>query len=89
MILDKEIIQKTYVYSSKNITGEEIQWIDSEDWYRINHIERKVKYPTSVLNTMTEGMTEDFFWAWYDYEEDNEADKFNPDKDWNLIFPIP
>lgn len=89
MILDKEIIQKTYVYSSKNITGDEIRWIDSEDWYRINYIERKVKYPTSVSNTMTEGMTEDFFGAWYDNEEDNEADKFNPDKDWNLIFPIP
>lgn len=89
MILDEEIIQKTYVYSKENITGDEIPWIDSEDWYRINYIERKVKYPTSVMNTMTEGMTEDFFGAWCDSEEDNIEYKFNPDKNWNLIFPIP
>lgn len=89
MILDEEIIQKTYVYSKINVTGDEIQWIDSEDWYRINYIERKVKYPTSVMNTMTEGMTEDFFGAWCNSEEDNDEDNFNPDKDWNIIFPIP
>ena len=38
--------------------------------------------------TMTEGMTEDFFGAWYNFE-DTDDDSFNPDMDWNRIFPIP
>ncbi len=89
MELDQEVVKKIFSYDRGKETGDIIQWVDPEDWYRVNYIERKVKYPTSVLFTMTEGMTEDFFGAWCDREEDGDDENFNPDKNWNLIFPIP
>lgn len=89
MKLDQDVINKIFSYRRTEETGEIIQWVDSEDWYRIDYIRRKVKYPTSVLGTMTEGMTEDFFGAWCNQDENGDNNNFNPDKNWTLIFPIP
>lgn len=88
MSFDVDIIKNLFEYNTVKITGKEICWVDEEDYYRVGYIERKVKYPTSLISTITEGMTEDFFGAWYNHKENNE-DEFNPDIDWNLIFPIP
>lgn len=63
--------------------------VDHEDWYRVDYINRKQLYPSSVFLTMTEGMTEDFFGAWYPLDQELEDGQFNPDKDWNIIFNIP
>ncbi|MVX62403.1 hypothetical protein GKZ28_01640 [Clostridium chromiireducens] len=87
-VLDSDIISKLFTYKKKTEKNkEEILWIDREDWYRVDYIKRKVKYPCSILFTMTEGMTEDFFGAWY--REFCIEEGFNPDKGWNIIFPIP
>ncbi len=83
-----EKLQNLYSYDVLQITGEELCWVDTDDWYRADYIQRKIKHPTSIKFTMTEGMTEDFFGAWYNYEE-NGDDCFNPDANWNRIFPIP
>ncbi|WP_252234104.1 hypothetical protein [Clostridium sp. ZS1] len=63
--------------------------VDNEDWYRVDFINRKQVYPSSIFLTMTEGMTEDFFGAWYPIDQDLEDEQFNPDKGWNIIFNIP
>lgn len=89
MIFDKEVIQKSYEYNLSKITGEKFCWTDMEDYYRINYIERKIKHPTSVMFTMTEGMTEDFFGAWCNSKESIGCDDFDPNLNWNRIFPIP
>ncbi len=89
MSFDQEIIQKSYKYDSVEITGDKFERVDSEDFYRIDYINRKIKFPTSVIFTMTEGMTEDFFGAWCKSKESLNEDDFNPDLDWNRIFPIP
>jgi len=89
MSFDQEVIQKSYKYDSVEITGDKFERVDSEDFYRIDYINRKIKFPTSVIFTMTEGMTEDFFGAWCKSKESLNEDDFNPDLDWNRIFPIP
>jgi len=39
--------------------------------------------------TMTEGMVEDFFGAWYPKDDCNLDEIFNPDLKWQIIFPVP
>ncbi|PKM51749.1 MAG: hypothetical protein CVV02_05660 [Firmicutes bacterium HGW-Firmicutes-7] len=87
-VLDLDIISKLFIHQKKTVKDEgEILWIDEEDWHRVGYINRKVKYPCSIIFTMTEGMTEDFFGAWC--TETIKEEDFNPDRDWNIIFPIP
>lgn len=81
--IDKSIIQKGYVYKS-----EKYEFLDDEDWYRLNYIHRKQPYPVSLYFTLTEGMVEDFFGAWYP-KDDNIENRYNPDDNWNLIFSMP
>lgn len=72
---------EAYTYSS---------FVDSEDLYRINYIKRKRKFPASIIFTLTEGMTEDFFGAWLSENDEILAeDFFNPDINWSIIYPIP
>ncbi|WP_294589947.1 hypothetical protein [uncultured Bacteroides sp.] len=80
--IDEMEVIRTYLYGEKNF-----QFIDSEDGYRLNYIQRKEARPFSIMNTMTEGMVEDFFGAWCsDIDED---DVYNPDENWRIIFPVP
>ena len=58
---------------------------DWDDYYRVA---RHCKYPQAIICTITEGMTEDFFGAWDKNEGDTE-DIFNPDDNWQRIFPLP
>lgn len=80
--IDEMEVIRTYIYGEKNF-----QFIDSEDGYRLNYIQRKVARPLSIINTMTEGMVEDFFGAWC--IDTNENDIYNPDENWRIIFPVP
>ena len=88
MSLNQDMLEKLYNFDTVNIFGEKISLIDDEDCYRVGYINRKVKHPSSIMFTMTEGMTEDFFGSWYDFENSDD-DSFNPDANWNRIFPIP
>ena len=81
--IDDEELSKLYSY------GEEgFRFIDLEDGYRLDHIKRKKSRPYSIMNTMTEGMVDDFFGAWCSQNEVPE-DVYNPDKNWRIIFPVP
>ncbi len=65
--------------------------LDEDDWYRFGRMDIKYKLPFSLLNSMSEGMTEDFFNAWAP-EESHDIDAFdvsNPGIEWGIIFPIP
>jgi len=70
------------LYGDKNF-----QFIDAEDSYRLGYIQRKVSRPYSIINTMTEGMVEDFFGAWC--SDSDDEDEYNPDANWRIIFPVP
>lgn len=80
--IDETEVKRTYLYGDKNF-----QFIDAEDGYRLGYIQRKVSRPYSIINTMTEGMVEDFFGAWCNDVDD--GDVYNPDVNWRIIFPVP
>ncbi len=82
--LDWDVLSVGYRYGESNF-----KFIDGDDGYRLDYIRRKVKRPYSLLLTMTEGMVEDFFGAWHSYDDDAESDKFDPDENWRLLFPVP
>lgn len=83
--LNRDILKKAFIYQ-----GEKCYFWDDEDWYRLDYISRKQPFPVNLYFTLTEGMVEDFFGAWYDYtDEDDDIDKYNPDDNWRLIFPMP
>lgn len=78
-----DILSKGFEYNLKE--GDCI--IDEEDYYRIGYILRKVKRPYNIQWMMTEGMVEDFYGAWC--SNDETVDVFDPDKNWQIIFPVP
>lgn len=82
--LDWNILSVGYMYGEKNF-----KFIDREDGYRLDYITRKQKRPYSLHLTMTEGMVEDFFGSWYPEDDSNLDEVFNPDANWQIIFPVP
>ena len=83
--LNRDILKKAFIYQ-----GKKCYFGDDEDWYRLDYISRKQPFPVNLYFTLTEGMVEDFFGAWYDYTDENDdIDKYNPDDNWRLIFPMP
>lgn len=66
--IDETEVTRTYLYGDKNF-----QFIDAEDGYRLGYIQRKVSRPYSIINTMTEGMVEDFFGAWCSDSDDEDV----------------
>ncbi len=81
--LDREILKRGFLYK-----GKRYDFLDDEDWYRLDYILRKQPFPVSLYFTLSEGMVEDFFGAWYPYDEEESEDNYNPDDNWNLIFPM-
>ena len=86
--VNHDILKNGYQYAGrKNI------FIDSEDWYRIDYFVRKQPYPINLYFMLSEGMVEDFFGAWYYYDENGNEDEedfvFNPDNDRSIIFNMP
>lgn len=83
--LDPELLKVCYEYEGKHYT-----FFDDEDYYRLDYISRKQNRQFSLYLTMTEGMIEDYFGAWFSHE-DNDADEdiYNPDNNWRIIFPFP
>lgn len=73
-----------YIYG-----GKELSIVDSEDLYRLGYIERKIKKPYNLHMMMSEGLVEDFFGAWYPENDTNLNLLYNPDANWQIIFPVP
>jgi hypothetical protein len=82
--LDWNILSVGYRYGGKNF-----QFIDKEDGYRLDYITSKQKRPYALHSTMTEGMVEDFFGSWYPNDDSKLDEVFNPDTNWQIIFPVP
>lgn len=82
--LDWNILSVFHQYGEKHF-----QLIDKEDGYRLDYITRNQKRPYSLHLTMTEGMVQDFFGAWYPEDDSNLDNLFNPDANWQIIFPVP
>ena len=82
--IDDRELHKIYLYGE-----EKFCFIDKEDVYRLDYINRNVHRPLSIINTMTEGMVEDFFGAWCSQNEEEIDDVYNPDENWSIIFPVP
>lgn len=83
-ILDHDILTICEQYGEKNF-----QFWDGEDGYRLNYIIRKQKRPYSLHLTMTEGLVEDFFGAWYPKGDTNLDCLFDPNRNTQIIFPVP
>jgi len=81
---DQSFFEVGYIYGNDNF-----QFIDEEDWYRLSYISRKQKRPYSIHSTMTEGMVEDFIGAWCSEDEVESELIYNPDLNWQIIFPLP
>ena len=75
------ILNKGFIYSGKTF-----ELFDNDDAYRLDYIRRKQPFPVSLHLTLTEGMIEDFFGAWYDSENSDKEGYYDPDENWNLIF---
>lgn len=84
--LDIEYLKHCFCYELDDDSMEVI--IDDDDWYRIDYIRRKQPFPVSIYYTMSEGMVEDFFGSWRSANEEDDT-LYNPDIDWNIIFPVP
>ena len=82
--LDREILQKGFIYR-----GKKHEFLDDEDWYRLDYMVRKQPFPVSLYFTLSEGMVEDFFGSWCSQLDDDNEDNYNPDDNWRLIFPMP
>lgn len=85
MILDEDIMKYTFTYFINSEKNKVLEVVDWDDFYRVA---RHCKYPQAIISTITEGMAEDFFGAWAKNEDDTE-DIFNPDDNWQRIFPLP
>ncbi len=81
---DTSLFEVGYIYGKDNF-----QFIDDEDMYRLSYIIRKQKRPFSLHSTMTEGMVEDFIGAWCTENEVKSEFIYNPDLNWQIIFPLP
>jgi len=85
--LDREILKNGFLYK-----GKKYELFDDEDKYRLDYFVRKQSYPINLHYTLREGMVEDFFGAWFqEFEHDDEIDSvhnYDPDINYNLIFPI-
>lgn len=73
-----------YIYGEKGLSI-----VDREDRYRLSYMERKIKKPYNLHMMMTEGLIEDFFGAWYPEDDTNINELYNPDANWQIIFPVP
>jgi hypothetical protein len=82
--LDWSTLTKGFQYESEHFTI-----IDDEDYQRLNYISRKQKSPLSLHLMMTEGLVEDFFGAWHSGNDDDSEECYNPNKNWQIIFPVP
>lgn len=82
--IDETILEKGFIYK-----GEKYEYLDNDDWYRLDYMRRKQPFPVSLYLTLSEGMVEDFFGAWYSDKAVKNKNIFDPDKDCRLIFPFP
>lgn len=67
---------------------------DNEDRYRFGKFALKHSQPTNLACILAEGHVEDFFFAWWPKDEDDQEnidkkDIFNPDYNWGVIFDLP
>lgn len=76
-----EIVEKCFLYES-----ESEGFVDDDDYYRTNYMVRKNWTPCNLRTMATEGLVEDYFGSWYPENEDGEP--YNPDKNWQIIFPF-
>lgn len=77
----------TYIQSLGKIKVNRQTFIDREDLYRLNYLERKCPVPVNIMFMMTEGHVEDFFGAWC--HDEPQPEMFDPDDYWQIIFDIP
>lgn len=84
--LDFTFLENGFIYKGNNF-----EFIDNEDYYRLGYFKRKQSYPVNLYFTLREGMVDDFFGAWSkEVEIESEEDElFNPDNNIRIIFDMP
>ncbi len=79
--INPEIVKLCFLYESD--MGEHL---DRDDYYRTDYMRRKLNGPYCLSMIATEGLVEDFFGSWCPEEDDQ--DQYNPDHNWQIIFPF-
>jgi hypothetical protein len=62
--------------------------IDDEDYSRVGYFVRKYKGPAALAALATDGLVEEFFGAWQPKDEQDVADQFDADRQWDLLLDI-
>jgi hypothetical protein len=79
--INPEIVKLCFLYESDAGVH-----VDEDDYYRTDYMTRKMTGPCSLSTMATEGLVKDFFGSWCPEEDDN--DQYNPDHNWQIIFPF-
>jgi hypothetical protein len=89
--VDEDIFKACFEYKFNDGGKYDDVIFDEDDWYRFGRMAIKYKRPFSLLNSMSEGMTEDFFNSWTpeNNDDDDVFDIGSPCPEWEIIFPIP
>ena len=53
---------------------------DDDDHYRLSYLAKTYRGPASLVSIATEGMIEDVFGAWWQDNDEEDSDVFNPDR---------
>jgi hypothetical protein len=76
-----DIVKLCFLYES-----EAGPHLDDDDYYRTNYMSRRMSGPCCLRIMATQGLVADFFGSWC--SEDEESDQYNPDRNWQIIFPF-
>lgn len=79
--LNPEIVKLCFLYESDTEDH-----LDDDDYYRTNYMGRKMSIPCCLRTMATQGLVQDFFGSWCSEEEG--SDQYNPDHNWQIIFPF-
>lgn len=85
---DSHILEE-YFFKAVEYDNNGDSFVDDEDYYRMGYISRKQPFPHSLYLTLSEGMVDDFFEAWWIERCNDDDDLFNPDEQIRVLFDLP
>ncbi len=62
--------------------------IDDEDYSRVGYFVRKYKGPAPLVALATDGLVDEFFRAWGPIDDQEDADRYNADQQWDQLLDI-
>ncbi|WP_245469042.1 MULTISPECIES: hypothetical protein [unclassified Mesorhizobium] len=63
-------------------------FVDDEDYSRVGYFVRKYKGPATLADLATDGLVDDFFGAWAPTDDRDDANRYDADRQWDLLLDI-